>query len=91
MNTAASPTRLCIAAISCGISVICTRVASTQPPAPPMASMIAVSHQLAEAGPNSVASTASAMPTMPYQTARLALSWPDSPPSDRMNRTAATT
>jgi hypothetical protein len=31
------------------------------------------------------------MPTMPYQTARLALSWPDRPPSDRMKRMAATT
>ena len=35
--------------------------------------------------------TASAMAAMPYQTARLALSCPESPPSDRMNRTAATT
>ena len=32
-----------------------------------------------------------AIPTIPYQTARFALSWPESPPSDRMNRTAATT
>ena len=29
MNTAARPTRLCIAATSCGISVICTRCAMT--------------------------------------------------------------
>jgi hypothetical protein len=40
-----------------------------------------------EPGPISVATTASAMPTMPYQTARLALSWPDRPPSERMKRT----
>jgi hypothetical protein len=33
-----------------------------------------------EPGPISVAKTASAMPAMPYQTARLALSWPDRPP-----------
>ena len=37
------------------------------------------------------AATASAMPTIPYQTARLALSWPESPPRERMKRTAATT
>ncbi len=49
------------------------------------------SSQRPEPGPISVAKTASAMPAMPYQTARLALSWPDSPPSDRMKRTAATT
>ena len=47
--------------------------------------------QLPEPGPISVATTASAMPAMPYQIARLALSWPDNPPKDRMNRTAATT
>src|ERR671910_1830881 len=40
-------------------------------------------------GPNTVAPTASAMPAMPYQTARLALSCPERPPSERMNRTAA--
>ena len=40
-------------------------------------------------GPKMVASTASAMPTMPYQMARLAFSWLESPPSARMKRTAA--
>ena len=42
-------------------------------------------------GPISVATTASAMPTIPYQTARFALSCPDRPPSDRIKSTAATT
>ena len=44
-----------------------------------------------EPGPTSVANTASAMPTMPYHTARFALSCPDKPPRERMKRTAATT
>ncbi len=40
-------------------------------------------------GPKMVPITAIAIPTMPYQTARLALSCPDRPPSDRINRTDA--
>ena len=44
-----------------------------------------------EPGPTIVAATAMAMPTMPYQMARLALSWLLRPPSERMKRTPATT
>ncbi|CAM3210512.1 hypothetical protein PAAM106076_11780 [Paracoccus aminovorans] len=80
-----------MAATSCGISVICTRVATIQPMTPPTATRISDNSHRPEPGPISVAATASAMPTMPYQTARLALSWPESPPRDRMNRMAATT
>ena len=37
INTAARPTSECIAAISCGIWVICTQRATTAPIAPPIA------------------------------------------------------
>ena len=40
-------------------------------------------------GPNMMNSTATAMPMMPYQIARLALSCPDNPPSERMKSTLA--
>ena len=51
MNTAARPTRLCIAATSCGISVICTRCATTQPMAPPTAIITTEISQLPAPGP----------------------------------------
>ena len=94
MKTAARPTSECMAATSCGISVIWTRLAATAPSTPPRATRITEStvKNVPEAlCPISVATTAKAMPAMPYQTARLALSWPESPPSERMKRTAATT
>jgi hypothetical protein len=91
MKTAARPTSECIAATSCGISVICTRCATFQPAAPPSPSNTSATNQLPDPSPSIVATMASAMPAMPYQTARLALSCPDRPPSDRMNRIAATT
>lgn len=46
MNTAARPTRLCIVATSCGIWVICTRCATTQPIAPPTTIMTRLTRQL---------------------------------------------
>jgi hypothetical protein len=51
MNTAARPTRLCIAATSCGISVIWTRCATTQPMAPPTATITTEISQLSAPGP----------------------------------------
>ena len=90
MTTAARPPKLCSAATSCGISVICTRPATIQPAKPPAAIATRMRNRLCTPGPNTVTKTATAMPAMPYQTARLALSWFDSPPSDRMNRMAAT-
>ena len=54
-----------------------------------MASIGIESQSAPEPGPNMVASTASAMPTMPYQMARLAFSWLESPPRARMKRIAA--
>ena len=89
MKTAARPTKECSAATSCGISVICTFIATCQPMAAAMANMTRTSQSLPLPGPKTVAKTASAMPAMPYQTARLALSWFERPPSDRMNRMAA--
>ena len=91
MKTAASPTKLCSAATSWGISVIWTRWATKTPAAAPSASMTSTTSGLPTEGDRKVASTASAMPTMPYQIARLALSWLARPPSERMNRTAAAT
>ena len=44
-----------------------------------------------EPGPIKVATTAKAIPTIPYQTARFALSCPDKPPNERINNTADTT
>ena len=88
MNTAARPTRLWKPATSSGICVICTRDATYAPTAPPMITMGASSQKLPEP-PKIVAITASAMPAMPYQMARLAFSWLESPPSARMNRMAA--
>ncbi len=71
------------------ISVIWTFIATCQPIAAAMANMTMTSQSLPLPGPKTVAKTASAMPTMPYQTARLALSCPERPPSERMNRMAA--
>ena len=80
-----------MAATSWGISVICTRCATIQPSTPPAAMSTSESSHSPEPGPSSVAPTASAMPKMPYQTARLALSCPERPPRLRMKRMAATT
>ncbi len=91
MNTAARPTRLWKPATSSGICVICTRLATNQPMTPPMATSNAINGYWPTPGVPMVASTASAMPTMPYQMARLAFSWLASPPSARMKSTAATT
>ena len=71
--------------------VISTRRATTVPTAEPMVIMARIVGQLPIPGVSRVEITASAMPAMPYQTARLALSWSESPPSDRMNRTPAAT
>ena len=91
MNTAARPTSECIAATSWGISVMPTRVAMTTPAAPPMTTIRITSQSPVTPGARSVARNASAMPVIPYQTARLALSCPERPPSDRMKSTAAAT
>ena len=42
MNTAARPTNECNAATSCGISVICTRMATIQPATAPIATITAM-------------------------------------------------
>jgi hypothetical protein len=69
--------------------VISTRLASNTPsPAPITSATTSVADRLTP-GPATVAMTAIAMPAIPYQTARLALSWPDRPPRERMKRTAA--
>ena len=91
MKTAARPTRLWKPATSSGIWVICTRSATRAPATPPMATIRGSSQVAPTPGPKMVASTASAMPTMPYQMARLAFSWLESPPSARMKRIAAAT
>ena len=88
MKTAASPTRLWKPATSSGICVICTREATKAPTAPPMITIGASSQKCPEP-PKIVAITASAMPAMPYQIARLAFSWLERPPSARMKRIAA--
>jgi len=59
------------------------------PPTPPIATIDTISQMAPTPGARIVASTASAMPTMPYQMARLAFSWLESPPSARMKRTVA--
>ena len=59
--------------------------------APPSAIRMIETGQRPAPGPIIVAMTAMAMPTMPYQMARFALSWLLSPPSERMKRTPATT
>ena len=89
MKTAARPTRLWKPATSSGICVICTRAATMAPAMPPMTIIRRISQVALTPGPKIVASTAIAMPTMPYQIARLAFSWLESPPSARMKRTAA--
>ena len=59
---------------------------------PPIAIIATRSHvMLPMPGVSTVASTAIAMPTMPYQMPRFALSWFESPPRDRMKSTLATT
>ena len=89
MNTAARPTRLWKPATSSGICVICTRAATMAPATPPRAIISTISQVALTPGARIVARMASAMPTMPYQMARLAFSWLESPPSARMKRTAA--
>ncbi len=66
-SIAAKPTMLCIKATSSGICVICTVRAAYRPMAPPisMAAMIQGSPAAVTCGPNTVASTAMVMPTMP--------------------------
>ena len=90
-KTAARPTRACIPATSSGICVISTLDASIYPMIPPPAMSIIEKNHKPEPGPIKVAKTAKAIPTIPYQTARLALSCPDNPPKERMKRIAATT
>ena len=89
MKTAARPTRLWKPATSSGICVICTRAATTAPTAPPITIIKRMIQVPPTPSPRMVATTASAMPMMPNQMARLAFSWLESPPSARMKRTAA--
>src|SRR3954471_11809868 len=89
MKTAARPTKECRAATSCGIWVISTLFATDQPIPEPTTSITAMTAWLPMPGPNTVAPTARPMPAMPYQTARFALSCPERPPRERMNRMAA--
>ena len=76
MKTAASPTNECNAATSWGISVISTLWATTMPiKAPtPNKGIRSIIDQPPTPGPNIVATTAKAIPTIPYQTARFAFS-----------------
>src|SRR5210317_2387827 len=87
--TAARPTRLCRMATSSGICVIWTRLAAMRPTLPPSTSATINSPKFCVTSPNRVATSAIAMPTMPYQLPRLAVSWFDSPPRARMNRIVA--
>ena len=66
-SMAARPTMLCIKATNSGICVICTVRAAYKPMEPPisMAAMIHGRPAMVTCGPNTVASTASAMPIMP--------------------------
>ena len=65
MKTAAIPTKLCIAAKSCDISVTWTRWATFQPTAPPPAISASDRPQKPAPGPTCVAAIAKAMPKMP--------------------------
>ena len=73
-KTAASPTNACIPATSSGIWVISTLAAKKYPITPPAAIRTIDNAHNPEPGPIKVANTAKAMPTIPYHTARLALS-----------------
>ena len=90
-NMAARPTMLCIRATSSGICVICTVRAAYKPTLPPtsIAPTIQGIPASVTVGPNTVASTASAMPTMPYRLPRRAVSWLERPPRLRMNKMVA--
>ena len=89
IKTAAKPTKLCKAATSCGMPVISTLLATAAPIAVPIMRRMINSMPGLTSGPARVAIMAIPMPTMPYQTARLALSWLDKPPKARMNKTDA--
>src|SRR5690554_271618 len=80
-----------MSATSSGIWVIFTTLAAYRPMAPPMTSAptIQAMPDGLTPGPNTVASTARAMPTMPNRLPRREVSGLDSPPRLRMNRMAA--
>ena len=88
---AARPTRLCISATSSGIWVIFTTLAAYRPMAPPttMEPTIQGMPAAVTRGPNTVASTAMAMPIMPYRLPRREVSGLDRPPRLRMKRMVA--
>ena len=73
-KTAASPTKACIPATSSGICVISTLAAKKYPITPPAAIRTIDNAHKPEPGPINVANTARAIPTIPYHTARFALS-----------------
>src|SRR5210317_47094 len=87
--TAAMPTRLCRMATSSGICVIWTRRAAMMPTVPPIRSATIRYSMFCVTSPSSVATSAIAIPVMPYQLPRLAVSWLDNPPRARMNRMVA--
>src|SRR5210317_58632 len=87
--TAAIPTRLCRMATSSGICVIWTRRAAMIPTVPPTSSATIRSSKFCFTSPSNVATSAIAIPMMPYQLPRLAVSWLDRPPRARMNRMVA--
>jgi hypothetical protein len=80
-----------MSATSSGICVILTTRAAYRPIPPPMTSAVTIQAMPAGAtrGPKMVASTASAMPTMPKRLPRREVSGLDSPPRLRMKRMAA--
>ena len=87
MSTAAIPTSECMAATSSGIWVICTRLATMRPMAPPSAIMPrAMSMRRVMVN---VVPTAIAMPMMPKRLPRRAEPGCDSPLSARMKSTLA--
>ncbi|MNT41512.1 hypothetical protein D3C71_985370 [compost metagenome] len=80
-----------MSATSSGICVILTTLAAYRPMPPPMTSAPTIQATPAglTRGPNTVASTASAMPTMPNRLPRREVSGLESPPRLRMNKMAA--
>jgi len=88
MSTAAMPTSECIAATSCGICVICTRLATKAPIIPPITAAMRMKATFLVMA--SVTSTAIAMPIMPKRLPRRAATGEERPFSARMKSTLAT-
>src|SRR5210317_1705807 len=76
-------------ATSSGICVICTRLAANRPMLPPISKATSSIVYCAVTTPSMVAISAIAIPMMPYQLPRLAVSWLERPPRARIKRMVA--